>query len=396
MKTSTVPMPSLNAAETSGLAELREIIHQQSSPTTTDCAVLDDPIHSSQSDRVLIRFLRARKGNVEDAAVLWDETMQWRVEQDASQWRRNAPGPRHSKQMIELFCRSGFESLNNVEKHPYIRLVAPLPLEHEHSYRRSVVNEHFGHDHGGHPLYWERTGIGAVYFPNLIKELNADQIIWGHIRQQELALAKCEEASIKFNKYIGKQTIIMDMKGMSFWPRAGGVAVFKRILMIDSKYYPETLNKHFIINAPWVFTGVWSMIRPWLDPVTAAKISVMGKNYLPSLLEHIDASQIPIEFGGTSEMTLSNAMTEDGQAEDFVARMYTHQVEQENVGGGGEGEGGGEGGGGGEMISIPEEKDDSVARCPSSSPRVYRPSIPDVVAIQDVVVDQDGHKTLTI
>ena len=40
------------------------------------------------------------------------------------------------------------------------------------------------------------------------------------------------------------------------------------------------------------------MIKPWLDPVTVAKIHIVGEDYLPTLLEYIDISQIPEEFGG--------------------------------------------------------------------------------------------------
>ena len=104
------------------------------------------------------------------------------------------------------------------------------------------------------------------------------------------------------------------------------------------------------------------------------------------------------EGGGGCRISISSsarARTSRISAEDNpLSRRNASFSRVEGLGGGGGGGNGG--GGGGEMISIPEEKDDSVARCPSSPPRVYRPSIPDVVAIQDVVVDQDGHKTLTI
>eukprot|EP00930_Biecheleria_cincta_P088561 TRINITY_DN77808_c0_g1_i1.p1 TRINITY_DN77808_c0_g1~~TRINITY_DN77808_c0_g1_i1.p1 ORF type:complete len:331 (+),score=40.96 TRINITY_DN77808_c0_g1_i1:62-1054(+) len=317
-----IPQPVLDDEEAKLLAQLRETIKLRFR------AEEEDTVHSLKSDRDLVRFLRARKGNVEEAAALWDETMQWRSEHAVSRWRSCAPGPKHSKAAIDAYEQFGFESLNNIEKHPYVRLVAPLPREREISYHRWVVNGHFGHDKEGHPLYWERTGIGAQLFPNLVKELTHDEIVFDHIRQQELALAKCEEASIKYNKYVGKQTVIMDMDGMSYWPRAGGFSVFKRILVIDSKYYPETLARHYIINAPWVFTKIWALIKPMLDPVTANKVHIMGKDYLPTLLEAIDAHQIPREFGGTSEMELGHANAAEGVAEAFVDALYAHTVTQ--------------------------------------------------------------------
>ena len=37
------------------------------------------------------------------------------------------------------------------------------------------------------------------------------------------------------------------------------------VLKISTDYYPEILGKGFIINAPMIFTGVWAIIKGWLD-----------------------------------------------------------------------------------------------------------------------------------
>ena len=37
-------------------------------------------------------------------------------------------------------------------------------------------------------------------------------------------------------------------------------------------YYPETLGSCLIHRAPWVFSTVWNLITPLLDPVVASKI----------------------------------------------------------------------------------------------------------------------------
>jgi hypothetical protein len=34
----------------------------------------------------------------------------------------------------------------------------------------------------------------------------------------------------------------------------------------DQKFYPETMNKLFIVNAPSAFVIVWKMVKAWLDP----------------------------------------------------------------------------------------------------------------------------------
>lgn len=65
--------------------------------------------------------------------------------------------------------------------------------------------------------------------------------------------------------------------------------------------YPETMGKFYIINAPWAFSAVWSVIKPWLDEVTVKKIDIVGSGYKETLLKQIPPESLPKEFGGTCE-----------------------------------------------------------------------------------------------
>lgn len=64
---------------------------------------------------------------------------------------------------------------------------------------------------------------------------------------------------------------------------------------------PETMGKFYIINAPFLFTTVWSIVKGWLDPVTVSKIVILGKSYKDDLLKQIPAENLPKDFGGKSE-----------------------------------------------------------------------------------------------
>lgn len=63
---------------------------------------------------------------------------------------------------------------------------------------------------------------------------------------------------------------------------------------------PETMGRFFIINAPYLFSGVWSLIKPWLDEVTVKKISIPGRDWKAQLLAQIPAENLEVRFGGTS------------------------------------------------------------------------------------------------
>jgi hypothetical protein len=50
-----------------------------------------------------------------------------------------------------------------------------------------------------------------------------------------------------------------------------------------------------------LFQPLWAIIKPWLDPVTKDKFFVLGSNYQSTLLQYIDADQLPPQFGGSCQ-----------------------------------------------------------------------------------------------
>ena len=65
--------------------------------------------------------------------------------------------------------------------------------------------------------------------------------------------------------------------------------------------YPETMGKFYIINSPWTFSMVWSVIKPWLDEVTVAKISILTASQKGELFKQIDEENLPRLFGGACD-----------------------------------------------------------------------------------------------
>ena len=44
----------------------------------------------------------------------------------------------------------------------------------------------------------------------------------------------------------------------------------------------------FVVNAPFSFTGAWSVVKHFLDERTRAKITILGTSFLKELLVHVD------------------------------------------------------------------------------------------------------------
>jgi hypothetical protein len=68
---------------------------------------------------------------------------------------------------------------------------------------------------------------------------------------------------------------------------------------LATAYYPETLDRIFIIGAPSFFPTVWSWIKRWFDPITVSKIFILSSTNMKSTLEkYIDPENIPKKYGG--------------------------------------------------------------------------------------------------
>ena len=67
---------------------------------------------------------------------------------------------------------------------------------------------------------------------------------------------------------------------------------------IGQDYYPEIMGNMLIINAPMLFTGVWAIVKGFLDQRTRDKIKILGSKYQKDLGEMVHPDNLPDFFGG--------------------------------------------------------------------------------------------------
>lgn len=73
---------------------------------------------------------------------------------------------------------------------------------------------------------------------------------------------------------------------------------------LATAHYPETLDRIFIIGAPYFFSTVWGWVKRWFDPITVSKIFILGPHEVKSTLEEfIDPKNIPKQYGGELDFT---------------------------------------------------------------------------------------------
>ena len=43
----------------------------------------------------------------------------------------------------------------------------------------------------------------------------------------------------------------------------------------------------FIVNAPFLFTGIWAIVKMWIDDKTKEKIKILGGSYKKDILKFV-------------------------------------------------------------------------------------------------------------
>lgn len=91
------------------------------------------------------------------------------------------------------------------------------------------------------------------------------------------------------------------------------------------------MGSFLIINAPWAFSTIWSLVKGWLDPVTVAKIDILGSDYKKTLLERIPADSLPAFLGGKCNCPEGCSMSDAGPWQDaeLVRKAKMHEQDHE-------------------------------------------------------------------
>lgn len=85
-------------------------------------------------------------------------------------------------------------------------------------------------------------------------------------------------------------------------------------------------GKFYLINAPWGFSTAFSVIKGYLDEVTAKKIHILGSSYKSELLKQIPAENLPKKFGGLSDPAGGVELSDEGPWTDSKYASSASQI----------------------------------------------------------------------
>lgn len=156
------------------------------------------------------------------------------------------------------------------------------------------------HPQDGRPLYIEQ--LGNVDLNALYKITTQDRMLSSLVVEYEkVADPRLPACSRKAGALHETCCTIMDLKGVGIAKANSVYGYLQSASGISQNYYPERLGKLYVINAPWGFSTVFSVVKRFLDPVTVNKIHILGSGYQSELLAQIPKENLPKAFGGSCE-----------------------------------------------------------------------------------------------
>jgi len=123
--------------------------------------------------------------------------------------------------------------------------------------------------------------------------------------------------------------VVFDMTGFSMANMDYGPVKF--MIKCFEANYPESLGVVLVHKAPWVFQGIWKIIKGWLDPVVAGKVQFT--NNVEDLEAFIQKNQIITELGGEEDWTyqyIEPTAEENSKMKDIQTRDKL-LVDRENI-----------------------------------------------------------------
>lgn len=226
----------------------------------------------------------------------------------------HADDPRWTDWNLLRFCRARKFDLKEIVKmidkflewfHPAFENVGKIDFAKFDALREIYGHGYLRQDKRGRPVYVEKvkeakvTEIFAKY-----TDLELQQYyIQSYERLIHIMFPECSKS---VGKRVEQTLTIMDLNGVNILSLfIGKVKDFTRLAInIGQNYYPEIMGNMYIINSGWLFSGVWAIVKGWLDVKTQEKIKIVSGSGKKELLEAIEEGDLAEFLGGRNATPL--------------------------------------------------------------------------------------------
>ncbi|KAI9343121.1 CRAL-TRIO domain-containing protein [Obelidium mucronatum] len=105
---------------------------------------------------------------------------------------------------------------------------------------------------------------------------------------------------------VEKMAVVVDFEGVGFF-NATPMSVAIKYLHVLQNHFPERLGVLVVMNPTLFLSGLFSVLKPLMDPVTVAKIHLLSPTGSATdsfdLQSIFSADQLPVAYGGTHEFS---------------------------------------------------------------------------------------------
>ncbi|KAL7244477.1 hypothetical protein ACSBR1_016678 [Camellia fascicularis] len=210
-------------------------------------------IHQGYPTETLARFLKAREGNVTKAHKMLVDCLKWRVESD----------------------------IENMLAKPIV------PTDLYRAVRDSQLIGLSGYSREGLPVF--AIGVGL----STLDKASVHYYVQSHIQINEYRdCVILPSATKKSGRHISKCLKVLDMTGLKL-SALSQIKLLSIISTIDDLNYPEKTLTYYIVNAPYIFSACWKVVKPLLHERTRKKIQVLSGSGQDDLLKIMDYASLP-------------------------------------------------------------------------------------------------------
>ncbi|PPQ65388.1 LOW QUALITY PROTEIN: hypothetical protein CVT26_000013 [Gymnopilus dilepis] len=279
--------------------------HSDILTTFREQLLAEDLLHDGDSigtdDETLLRFLRARKFDLEQSKKMFRDCQHWRKTVSGigidELYKRLDPFDYPEREVVSESWPMSFHKVIK-ETSSYSEILMHFVRRIRSAVASTVIDFYADTlQQKGRPINIE--AFGGMDLDKLYKSCTPERH-WESILVNAECLVRevLPAASRAAGRPIGTGLVIVDLKGFglgAFWQIK---SLVKSSFQVSQDYYPETMGQLAIINAPSTFTIIWNAIKPWLAKETVAKIDILGSDYKDVLLSLVDAENLPASLGG--------------------------------------------------------------------------------------------------
>ncbi|CAN6220848.1 unnamed protein product, partial [Urochloa humidicola] len=210
-------------------------------------------VHQGYPTETLVRFLKAREWHVNKAQKMLVESLNWRIQNE----------------------------IDNILEKPII------PVDLYRSIRDTQLVGLSGYSKEGIPVF--AVGVGLSTYD----KASVNYYVQSHIQINEYRdRFILPMVTKKYGRPITTCIKVLDMTGLKL-SALNQMKIVTAISTVDDLNYPEKTETYYIVNAPYIFSACWKVVKPLLQERTRKKVHVLRGCGKDELLKIMDYSSLP-------------------------------------------------------------------------------------------------------